>query len=151
MKLLPAILLLYSFTLISNDGIVKFQPLSSGLNSNIFTQQQQLFHSQKDFNDLWQQIHKTESMMADIPPKIDFSKKSVIACFIGNNGHGMLIDSVRSSGTSLTIYEERLTLDQGCDGSSVHDSPFEMIVVNGKNWKVANAQVVEEEMECHGE
>lgn len=142
------ILLLCSFTLISGNGKVNFRMLSSGMNSNVSEQKQDIIHSKKAFIALWNQLHKTESMMGDLPPEVDFSKKSVVACYMGDQSNGMKIDSVRNNGTVLTIYERKEELEPNCYHSALLVTSFQLIEVDGSKWTSATAEVTVENVNC---
>lgn len=148
MRLWPAFLLLLSFVRSVPDGRVNFKPLSSGMNTNVNEQRQDIIRSKKDFVTLWNELHKTEHMMGDIPPEVNFSKQSVIVCYLGNESSGLSIDSVRNTGLILTIYERNQVFASDCDEENNFVRPFALIAVDGTKWSHANAAVTVEHLAC---
>lgn len=148
MRSIAFIFLLCSFTFISGDGKVKFNPLSSGLNSNVMSQRQDIIHSKKAFTALWTQLHKTDVMMGDLPPEVDFSKRSVVVCYIGDQSNGLRIDSVKSKGDTLTVYERNEEFEADCVDAKLLVTPFQIIAVDGAKWAKASAVVKVENVEC---
>lgn len=105
---------------------VPFTPLVSGTHSKVITRVNYVITSPVQLNELWKMVDATGT-----PPKVDFSKSTVIAVFAGQQptaGYAIAVSKIVDSGARLVSVTIKKP-DSTCMVGQVLTSPYELVAI----------------------
>lgn len=124
--------------------------LFSGTQSSMENQSMVLITNQKDLDDLW--IKAFANDIAPEKPKVDFSKNSLVALFLGmvnKGGHSIELKSISTaSDKTYKIEVQHSKPGQSCMSTMAIEYPYYLCLTNTVLTKTAEFRITEKEIEC---
>jgi FtsZ-interacting cell division protein ZipA len=116
---------------IKNSKNIEFTTIAKGDDNGIEKEQNVIVTTEEKFNTLW---NKTNSIEIDAPkdPKIDFSKSSVIAVYMGTKdsaGYSISIEKVSIVNNELNITVKTIEPQKNESVAAVITSPYHIVEV----------------------
>lgn len=130
----------------SQDKKLKFIELKQGTNTEIEREQQKIIKSPEEWSDLWTEMFPTEM----IAPATDFSKKDIIAVFMGRRntgGYSIKIKEVIDKEEYIEIHVEEYSPSENCFVTQVLTNPYNIIEIQ-KFEKEAKFIFNEKKIDC---
>jgi len=127
-----------------------WQVVAKGNQCAIQESRQVLIKSEADFDKLWKETFNGV-YMPDPKPAIDFSKKWVVAAFLGTvntGGHSIEIKEIKQEGTTATVTLKHTKPGAGCMSSMAIEFPFVMATVNQLSSDKTEFKIIVEEKKC---
>jgi hypothetical protein len=122
--------------------------LCRGKDSRFDERKTEIFRNTKAYEKAWQQLRKTDMRLPEIPPKIDFKKKTVIAFYAGSQTNGLEADSLWISKNELMVRLTRLEMEPTCHEAKLLVTPYVWIETDRVGWLVLKTAERIRTMDC---
>ena len=122
----------------ANEIMVPFTTISRGISSRITAQSFLTIRTAQEWQDLWHK-HASNSPTPPPLPAVDFSRKMVIAIFLGTKptgGYGVEILRVKMSGDKLLALYKETVPPRGAMVTQVLTQPYHMIKIQQSSVEV---------------
>jgi hypothetical protein len=129
---------------------VAWELLLQEKHSGIYEPRNMVIKSQKEFDALWEESQKGIDF-GPIKPKVDFTKKWVIACFLGTvntGGHSLEIQSIQAATTMTLITVIHKRPGAGCLTAQVIEYPYLMAAVDHFITEKVEFKIITEDISC---
>lgn len=118
---------------------VPFTEIAQGINANVSKRVNYLITSEEGLQELWKLLDAEGT-----PPTVDFSSRSVVAVFAGqqsSGGHQISVTKVED-GSSRVVAIQRVTPGAGCVVTQALTSPYQVIEVPNTELPFTHAETL---------
>ena len=131
------------------EGPINWSKLVSGQQSSLEKSYMAIITTQVKFDNLWTTSFSND--LAPQKPKVDFTKNSVVALFLGevtSGGHSIELSSIKTSASGYDIGVVHTKPGRGCMSITVMEYPYFLALTDKLSSDKANFKTTIKESKC---